>query len=51
MNCHPIGDQPPQGNDHRAHRPEVKRGPENNGVPGLPCASCHTEHNFMLATG
>jgi hypothetical protein len=50
MNCHPTGDQPLQGNDHHAHRPEVKRGPGNNGVPGLPCASCHTEHNFVLAT-
>jgi hypothetical protein len=51
MNCHPSGDQPLQGSDHHVHRPEVKRGPENNGVPGLPCASCHTEHNFALATG
>jgi hypothetical protein len=51
MNCHPAGDHPLQGSDHHTHRPEVKRGPENNGVPGLPCASCHTEHNFVLTTG
>lgn len=51
MNCHPAGDQPLQGSDHHVHRPEVKRGPENSGVPGLPCASCHTEHNFPLAIG
>ncbi len=51
MNCHPAGDHPLQGSDHHVHRPEVKRGPENNGVPGLVCGACHTEHNFTLTPG
>jgi hypothetical protein len=51
MNCHPAGDHPLQGNDHHAHQPAAARGPNDNGVPGLPCASCHTDRNFTLPTG
>ncbi len=51
MNCHPAGDHPLQGSDHHIHQPAAFRGPNDNGVPGLPCASCHTEHNFTLPTG
>jgi hypothetical protein len=51
MNCHPAGDHPLQGADHHIHQPAAFRGPDGAGVPGLPCAACHTEHNFTLPTG
>jgi hypothetical protein len=51
MNCHPAGDHPLQGDDHHIHQPAAARGPNNNGVPGLPCASCHTDRNFTLSIG
>jgi hypothetical protein len=50
MNCHPAGDHPLQGDDHRIHQPIATRGPSGNGAPGLSCASCHTDRNFTLAT-
>jgi hypothetical protein len=51
MNCHPAGDHPTQGNDEHVHRPAAFRGEAGIGVPGLPCASCHTDKNFPLAVG
>jgi hypothetical protein len=51
MNCHPAGDHPLQGSDHHIHEPAAWRGPNDSGVPGLPCASCHTDRNFTLPTG
>lgn len=48
VNCHPAGDQPLQGNDQHIHQPLVFRGEAGNGVPGLSCAACHTDHNFDL---
>jgi hypothetical protein len=33
------------------HQPAAARGPNNNGVPGLPCAACHTDRNLTLPTG
>jgi hypothetical protein len=51
MNCHPAGDHPLQGDDHHVHQPAAARGANNNGVPGLPCASCHTDRNFTLSIG
>lgn len=51
MNCHPAGEHPLQGNDHHIHQPAAFRGPNDNGVPGLPCAACHSDRNFTLATG
>jgi len=51
MNCHPAGDDPLQGSDHHIHQPAALRGPNDSGVPGLPCASCHTDRNVTLATG
>lgn len=51
MNCHPAGDHPLQGDDHHAHQPAAARGTNNNGVPGLPCASCHSDRNFTLSIG
>ena len=48
MNCHPAGDHPLQGADHREHSPPVWRGESGAGVPGASCAMCHTESNFTL---
>jgi hypothetical protein len=51
MNCHPAGDEPRQADDRHDHRPMALRGEAGNGVPGLPCASCHTDNNFTLSLG
>jgi hypothetical protein len=51
MNCHPADDHPTQGNDEHVHEPAALRGEAGIGVPGLPCASCHTDKNFPLAVG
>jgi hypothetical protein len=51
MNCHPAGNQPSQGDDEHVHEPVAFRGDAGVGVPGLPCASCHTDKNFPLAIG
>jgi hypothetical protein len=51
MNCHPAGDNPSQGDNEHVHRPAAFRGEAGVGVPGLPCAACHTEKNFPLSVG
>src|SRR3954470_11806003 len=43
MNCHPAGDQPLQGADHRIHFPPASRA----GL-GDSCAACHTNRNVTL---
>ena len=48
-NCHPDSDTPAQGDDGRVHDPPVARGPEDKGVPGLLCSSCHQSKNLELA--
>jgi hypothetical protein len=48
-NCHPSGDTPLQGMDARPHDPPVVRGPDNHGVVGVRCTSCHQEKNQQLA--
>jgi hypothetical protein len=51
MNCHPAGDHPLQGDDHHVHQPPVARGAAGAGVPGLPCAACHTSRTVDLYPG
>src|SRR4051794_40353684 len=46
MNCHPAGDQPLQGAEHRVHSPPTGR--ERPGYFGPCCATCHTDRNFTL---
>lgn len=46
MNCHPSRRAPTQGDDLHAHNPPMSAGPDNHGVAGLPCLSCHGDHNF-----
>ncbi len=48
MNCHPAGDHPLQGAEHREHWPPAWRGESGAGVPGASCATCHTSGNFTL---
>src|SRR5215475_16074306 len=38
MNCHPAGDQPVQRDDQHIHRPLARRGANDDGVAGMPCA-------------
>ena len=46
VNCHPAGDVPLQGEDMALHEPPVRRGPDNHGVVGMQCGTCHFEENF-----
>jgi hypothetical protein len=48
MNCHPAGDHPLQGAEHRQHWPPAWRGVAGAGVPGASCATCHTGDNVTL---
>jgi hypothetical protein len=43
MNCHPAGDQPLQGAEHRLHYPPARR----TGL-GDTCAACHTDRNVTI---
>jgi len=49
VNCHPNGDEPHQGMHLTLHDPPVVRGPEDEGVPGNECTTCHQDHNQQLA--
>ncbi|HZI07756.1 MAG TPA: Isoquinoline 1-oxidoreductase subunit, partial [Archangium sp.] len=40
-NCHPGGDSPYQGTEWQPHYPPVVRGPQDKGVVGMECTSCH----------
>jgi hypothetical protein len=43
MNCHPAGDQPLQGAEHRIHYPPARRA----GL-GDTCVACHTDRNVTM---
>lgn len=45
VNCHPNGDRPRQGEDSHYHNFNVQRGPDNHGVAGLQCGTCHQSEN------
>ena len=49
VNCHPNGDVPSQGMQLTAHQPPVTRGPDNHGVVGMECTSCHQDRNLAQA--
>jgi hypothetical protein len=49
VNCHPAGDAPAQGDRGAKHDPPVSRGPNDHGIVGLECASCHQDRNLELA--
>ncbi|WP_164019447.1 Isoquinoline 1-oxidoreductase subunit [Pyxidicoccus trucidator] len=48
-NCHPAGDVPLHGTDGQPHNPPVVRGPEDKGVVGMECTSCHQDRNLEHA--
>ncbi len=48
INCHPDGNTPHQGMEMQLHDPPVVRGPEDQGVPGNECTTCHQERNQDL---
>ena len=48
-NCHPNGESPFQGIDQHLHQPPVTRGPEDHGVVGMQCGTCHQLKNQELA--
>ncbi|HYO59828.1 Isoquinoline 1-oxidoreductase subunit [Archangium sp.] len=47
-NCHPDGDMPYQGTGLQLHDPPVLRGPEDRGIVGMECTSCHQDRNVEL---
>ena len=50
LNCHTTTEFPRVGDDRRRHPQNVLRGPEDHGVPGMQCSSCHMPAN-QAATG
>ena len=48
LNCHPVGNQPLQGEDMVLHNPPVHRGPGNFGETGMECNTCHQAMNVSV---
>jgi hypothetical protein len=46
MNCHPAGDQPLQGTEHKTHYPPAHR--EGTSASGEACSTCHSDRNFPV---
>lgn len=46
MNCHPIDNQPRQGDEMQLHYPKVDRGLANRGVAAMHCSTCHQKTNI-----
>lgn len=44
-NCHPSDDRPRQGMEQAIHEPPVWRGPDDHGVAGMECSTCHQDTN------
>jgi hypothetical protein len=51
LNCHTGGDFPRQGDDRHPHTLDVKRGPNDRGLPGLTCNVCHQDRNMAGIPG
>ena len=49
VNCHVDGDSPAQGQDLALHDPPVVRGPDDRGVVGMECRTCHQDRNLELS--
>jgi hypothetical protein len=50
-NCHAKGDGPRQTDEGREHMFNVKRGPDDRGVGGYTCKSCHQNANIAGIPG
>jgi hypothetical protein len=48
VNCHPDGNVPHQRMEMMLHDPPVVRGPKDEGVVGMECATCHQDRNQQL---
>jgi hypothetical protein len=48
LNCHPAGDAPHQELAMVVHDPPVVRGPDDRGVVGMECGTCHQDRNQTL---
>ena len=48
INCHSRGDAPHQRETMELHDPPVVRGPDDHGVVGMECTSCHQDQNQPL---
>jgi hypothetical protein len=51
MNCHPAADFPRQGDEGKRHDMSVARGPDNRGVTGMECQTCHQAVNVGVVPG
>jgi hypothetical protein len=49
LNCHVAGDSPTQGVRAELHEPPLVRGPDDDGVVGMHCGSCHAASNGALS--
>jgi hypothetical protein len=49
LNCHVDGDSPAQGAMLAIHDPPVTRGPEDRGIVGMECTTCHQDRNLELS--
>lgn len=45
MNCHTTTEFPRQNDNRQQHFLGVERGPENHGIPGMRCSTCHGDSN------
>jgi hypothetical protein len=49
MNCHTVTDFPRQDDDRHRHFLNVQRGPDNHGLAGMRCSTCHASANQVAA--
>ncbi|WP_299247308.1 hypothetical protein [uncultured Aquimarina sp.] len=49
INCHPNDNYPRQGDDMHKHLFNVQRGPEDRGMTGMKCTSCHQASNNLVS--
>lgn len=45
LNCHPAGNVPLQGDEHKPHAQNVQRGPDGQGLFAMRCSACHQSEN------
>lgn len=48
LNCHPAGERPLQGDAGHEHVMNVVRGPDDRGMAGMRCNSCHGPSNSTV---
>ncbi len=49
VNCHPDGDIPLQGEDSHLHHFDIERGPNDHGLAGYTCETCHSTENNIFS--